>query len=77
MLGKISCNGAGFLPRRVRVYTATLGYPDHQPPVPPKKEVARKTRQTSFSVGCYCADEQRYHRSVLRELLAARGATLA
>jgi uncharacterized protein YeaO (DUF488 family) len=27
-----------------------------------------------FSVGCYCADEQRCHRSVLRELLLERGA---
>jgi uncharacterized protein YeaO (DUF488 family) len=29
-----------------------------------------------FSVGCYCADESRCHRSVLRELLAERGARL-
>lgn len=35
------------------------------------------SRQTDFSVGCYCADETRCHRSVLRELLAARGAVLA
>ena len=26
--------------------------------------------------GCYCADEARCHRSVLRELLAERGAKL-
>lgn len=32
---------------------------------------------TSFTVGCYCADEGRCHRSVLRELLAERGADLA
>ena len=31
----------------------------------------------NFSVGCYCADEGRCHRSVLRALLAERGATLA
>jgi uncharacterized protein YeaO (DUF488 family) len=31
---------------------------------------------TDFSVGCYCADESRCHRSVLRELLAERGAVL-
>lgn len=29
---------------------------------------------SDFSVGCYCADESRCHRSVLRELLRARGA---
>lgn len=31
----------------------------------------------SFSVGCYCEDERRCHRSLLRELLRDRGATLA
>jgi uncharacterized protein YeaO (DUF488 family) len=30
-----------------------------------------------FSVGCYCADESRCHRSVLRELLRSAGAVLA
>ena len=39
--------------------------------------LAALSRQTDFSVGCYCADESRCHRSVLRELLAARGAVLA
>lgn len=29
---------------------------------------------TSLSVGCYCEDEARCHRSLLRELLAERGA---
>jgi uncharacterized protein YeaO (DUF488 family) len=32
---------------------------------------------TDFSVGCYCEDENRCHRSVLRTLLADRGATFA
>jgi len=32
---------------------------------------------TDFSVGCYCADETRCHRSVLRALLAGQGAVLA
>lgn len=30
-----------------------------------------------FSVGCYCENEQRCHRSLLRELLAGEGATIA
>lgn len=30
--------------------------------------------QTNFSVGCYCADESRCHRSILRDLLSERGA---
>jgi uncharacterized protein YeaO (DUF488 family) len=33
--------------------------------------------QTSFSVGCYCLEEQRCHRSVLRELLTEREALFA
>ena len=32
---------------------------------------------TDFSVGCYCADETRCHRSVLRALLAGHGAVVA
>ena len=39
--------------------------------------LAALSHTTDFSVGCYCADESRCHRSVLRELLAARGADLA
>ena len=31
---------------------------------------------TDFSIGCYCEDESRCHRSLLRELLAAAGADL-
>jgi uncharacterized protein YeaO (DUF488 family) len=39
--------------------------------------LAALSHQTNFSVGCYCNDEQRCHRSVLRELLAERGTSLA
>ena len=39
--------------------------------------LAALSQQANFSVGCYCADEYRCHRSVLRELLAARGALFA
>lgn len=39
--------------------------------------LAALSKQTSFSVGCYCAEERRCHRSILRELLAARGAVFA
>jgi len=35
------------------------------------------SQETSFSVGCYCADERRCHRSVLRELLNEHGAVMA
>lgn len=36
--------------------------------------LAALSHTASFSVGCYCEDEARCHRSLLRELLAARGA---
>jgi len=39
--------------------------------------LAALSRQAAFSVGCYCEDESRCHRSVLRALLAERGARLA
>lgn len=38
--------------------------------------LAALSRQTDFSVGCYCEDESRCHRSVLRQLLADRGAKI-
>lgn len=36
--------------------------------------LAALSHQSSFSVGCYCAEEAHCHRSVLRVLLAERGA---
>lgn len=39
--------------------------------------LARLSHQTDFSVGCYCEDENRCHRSVLRQLLEAEGAKFA
>ena len=38
--------------------------------------LAALSHQTNFSVGCYCIDEQRCHRSALRQLLAERGAAV-
>jgi uncharacterized protein YeaO (DUF488 family) len=39
--------------------------------------LAAMSRSADFAVGCYCADERRCHRSVLRALLAEHGARLA
>lgn len=39
--------------------------------------LAALSHSANFSVGCYCADESRCHRSLLRQLLAKRGAKLA
>lgn len=38
--------------------------------------LATLSHHADFSVGCYCAQEDRCHRSVLRELLRERGARL-
>jgi uncharacterized protein YeaO (DUF488 family) len=38
--------------------------------------LAALSRQTNFAVGCYCEDETRCHRSILRKLLAEHGAEM-
>jgi uncharacterized protein YeaO (DUF488 family) len=38
--------------------------------------LAALSHHTNLSVGCYCADESHCHRSVLRELLARKGARI-
>ena len=38
--------------------------------------LAALSRDANFSVGCYCEDETRCHRSILRELLLENGAKL-
>lgn len=39
--------------------------------------LAHLSHQSNFSVGCYCEDESRCHRSILRKLLTEHGAKLA
>ena len=38
--------------------------------------LAALSHSSNFSVGCYCEDEAHCHRSILRELLAERGAII-
>ena len=38
--------------------------------------LAALSHSTQISVGCYCADESRCHRSILREMLVERGAAI-
>ena len=38
--------------------------------------LAALSSQTNFSVGCYCEDESRCHRSLLKELLIEQGAAV-
>ena len=39
--------------------------------------LAALSHSTSFSVGCYCENEARCHRSILRQILREHGAALA
>ena len=39
--------------------------------------LAALSAEANFSVGCYCEDEARCHRSVLRQLLIEQGARIA
>lgn len=58
----------------VRRYRAEMKAPDSRALL---ETLAALSRTADFSVGCYCADESRCHRSVLRELLAEHGARIA
>ena len=57
----------------VRKYRAEMRRPDAERLL---ALLAALSRHTNLSVGCYCEDESRCHRSVLRELLVAAGARL-
>ena len=56
-----------------RAYRAEMASPDTGRTL---DLLAVLSHQASFSVGCYCADESRCHRSVLRDLLREHGAKL-
>lgn len=56
-----------------RKYRAEMARPDAQHAL---ALLATLSAQADFSVGCYCEDEARCHRSVLRALLAEKGATV-
>jgi uncharacterized protein YeaO (DUF488 family) len=58
----------------VRKYKAEMAVPDASHAL---RLLATLSQDSDFSVGCYCEDESHCHRSVLRELLAERGAKLA
>ncbi len=57
-----------------RKYRAEMAAPDAAHAI---ELLAILSRHADFSVGCYCEDESRCHRSLLRELLAAAGAEMA
>jgi uncharacterized protein YeaO (DUF488 family) len=57
----------------VKKYRAEMATPDNARTL---DLLAALSHGSDFSVGCYCEDEARCHRSVLRALLAERGAAL-
>ena len=60
--------------RFVRAYRKELARPEASHAL---DLLAALSRGTDFSVGCYCEDEARCHRSILRTLLEERGAAMA
>ena len=58
----------------VRRYRAEMAAPDKSRLL---DLLAALSHRTNFSVGCYCEDESRCHRSILRKLLAERRALFA
>ncbi len=57
----------------VRKYRAEMAAPEASRTI---DLLAALSHQTNFSVGCYCENESHCHRSVLRALLAERGAKI-
>src|SRR5579862_1609078 len=57
--------------RFARKFRAEMNAPD---PARTLDLLAALSHTTQFAVGCYCADEARCHRGILRQLLAERGA---
>jgi uncharacterized protein YeaO (DUF488 family) len=57
----------------VKKYRAEMAIPENSRTL---DLLAALSHQSDFSVGCYCADESHCHRSILRALLAERGAKI-
>jgi uncharacterized protein YeaO (DUF488 family) len=56
-----------------RKYRAEMAKPDASRAI---DLLAALSKTTNFSLGCYCEDESRCHRSLLRALLRSRGAKI-
>ncbi len=56
-----------------RKYRAEMATPENSRTL---DVLAALSQHANFSVGCYCEDESRCHRSILRALLIEKGATL-
>jgi len=67
-------DGAISWDRFVQRYRSEMNKPERKYLIP---LFAALSKVTDLSVGCYCEDESRCHRSVLRDLLVDAGADLA
>ena len=65
---------AGDWAKFVKKFRAEMAKPDASRSL---DVLAALSKTASFSVGCYCENEARCHRSILRELLTERGAKIA
>jgi uncharacterized protein YeaO (DUF488 family) len=64
-----------FTPARWTTYACRYRAEMRRPAAQRLLEVlAALSRQTNFSVGCYCEDESHCHRSLLKQLLIEKGA---
>jgi uncharacterized protein YeaO (DUF488 family) len=57
----------------VKKYRAEMAKPDASHAI---ELLAMLSQDTNFSVGCYCENEERCHRSILRSLLIEKGANV-
>jgi uncharacterized protein YeaO (DUF488 family) len=57
----------------IRRFRAEMGRPDAAAAL---NVLAAMSQHANFSIGCYCENESRCHRSVLRDLLSKRGAVI-
>jgi uncharacterized protein YeaO (DUF488 family) len=55
----------------IKKYRAEMATPENTHAI---ELLAALSHQSNFSVGCYCEDESRCHRSELRKLLVEKGA---
>jgi len=57
----------------VKIYRAEMATPEANHTL---ELLAALSHQTNFSMGCYCESEDHCHRSILRELLTEKGASI-
>jgi uncharacterized protein YeaO (DUF488 family) len=72
-LGQQACSDAEWK-KFIKKYRSEMSKPEPQMML---NLLAALSKQTNFSVGCYCDDEAHCHRSELRKLLQEHGGVIA